>query len=274
MNGISVNRIWKLMRLELLFHWKYYVMLTIGSFFLLATFFFYVWNKFSAYWDLWDWRDQTFLGYLMAYKILLVFLVYGNAFFDLRSKANSERYLLIPASNWEKLLSQLFIKIGLAEIILPLVFWLSANFASLIWVNFLQEIFHPENLAEFQLIGIGIIWPFPPDQNWAIYLLMLGIYLVLISIFFAGNLYFGKWNLVLTPVSLFIFYLIITSSSVGLSQLLFTKDESILSFNISINEPEIFTDVPLMVLVIIFLLFLGSALSYLVAYYRLKEREV
>lgn len=249
-------------------------MLMIGVFLLVTFALFYVWNSFSGYWKRWGWGPDVFFGYLITFKIIVTFLVYGNSFLDLRAKSGAERYLLIPATKTEKIIAQIFLKVGIAEIILPLVFWLSANFAGMLWTGFLQDIIEVEEKAQFTTFGLGIIWPFPPEQNWAVYALTIGFYLFFPSILFAGNLFFGKWNVVLTPLSTFIFYLILAASSIGLSQMLFEKEESIWSFNISIDQPEIFTDVPLMILLIIFLLYAASALSSVVAYFKLKEREV
>jgi hypothetical protein len=112
-----------------------------------------------------------------------------------------------------------------------------------------------------------------PDNSLVVQLLILGISLLLFSLLFAGSLYFGKWNVVLTPLSTFVFYLILAGSSIGLSHMLLSKT-SMFSFDISLDQPEIFTDVPLIILICIFLLYTASALSYVVAYFKLKEREV
>jgi hypothetical protein len=104
-------------------------------------------------------------------------------------------------------------------------------------------------------------------------LLIVGISLLLFSLLFAGSLFFGKWNVVLTPLSVFVYYLILAGSSIGLSHMLLRKT-SMFSFDISLVQPEFFDGVPLIMLMILVLLYSASALSYVVAYFKLKEREV
>ena len=274
MNDFSFARIGKLMRLEFLLHRKYYWMLILGGFLLVVFLMLFVWYQNSSDLDEWIWERGAYVGIFIGFKILILFLVVAQSFLDLRSQSSAERYLLLPASTLEKLISQVVFKFGLAELILPIVFWVGIKVAALVWLGFVQQVFDLPIPAELASFDFDMLWSFPGDQNWAVYLLLWGLMLITPSLFFTGSLFFGKWNIVLTPLSIFVFYLFLTGSSLALSQSLFSKEESVWSFSISIEHPEIFDDVPLMILVIIFLLYAASALSYVVAYFKLKEREV
>ncbi len=286
MKEFSIHRIAKLMRLEFLLHRKYYSMLAIGTFLFTMVFMLFLWyqnHKNAMVFDSnlegtgakeWIWEKGAYFGILLGFKFLVLFLVIAQSFKELRSRAAAEFYLLLPSTHLEKLISQFIFLIVLAEVVLPFVFWSAIQTAKLIWAGFVRGIDGFTGVADISFFELILFLPGIKDQNWGVIVLTYGIILFVISLLFSGSLFFGKWNVVLTPLSTIVFYLILAGSSIGLSQILFSKQESVWSFNISIDQPEIFNDVPLMIVVIIFLLYAASALSYVVAYFKLKEREV
>jgi hypothetical protein len=219
------------------------------------------------------WEKSSYLGIFIGFKLLVFFVVIAQSFKELRSRSSAEFYLLLPSSVLEKVSAQFIFLITLAELILPFVFWLAIQLAYWFWPGLIARDNVLIEISEISFFELTMFFS-SSGNNWAIQLLVVGISLLLFSLLFAGSLYFGKWNVVLTPLSTFVFCLILAGSSIALSQILFSKEESIWSFNISIDQPEIFTDVPLMILLIIFLLYSASALSYVIAYFKLKEREV
>ena len=285
MRNLSFGRIGKLMRLELVLHRRYYAMLVLGTFLFTFLFLLFVWYKNSEEANDFEvtiegvsfpgsiWEKSSFLGIFIGFKLLVFFVVIAQSFKELRSRSSAEFYLLLPSSVLEKVSAQFVFLITLAELILPLVFWLAIQTAYWFWTGLIaggSVLIEVSEISFFELT----MFMSSPDNSWVVQLLIVGISLLLFSLLFAGSLYFGKWNVVLTPLSVFVYYLILAGSSIVLSQILFSKEESIWSFNISIDQPEIFTDVPLMILLIIFLLYSASTLSYVVAYFKLKEREV
>jgi hypothetical protein len=273
------------MRLELVLHRRYYAMLVLGTFLFTFLFLLFVWYKNSEEANDFEvtiegvsfpgsiWEKSSFLGIFIGFKLLVFFVVIAQSFKELRSRSSAEFYLLLPSSVLEKVSAQFVFLITLAELILPLVFWLAIQTAYWFWTGLIaggSVLIEVSEISFFELT----MFMSSPDNSWVVQLLIVGISLLLFSLLFAGSLYFGKWNVVLTPLSVFVYYLILAGSSIVLSQILFSKEESIWSFNISIDQPEIFTDVPLMILLIIFLLYSASTLSYVVAYFKLKEREV
>lgn len=274
MNSFSFGRIGKLMRLEFLLHRRYYLMLAIGTFLFTLVFMLFVWYKNAESGSQWVWERGAYVGVFLGFKVLVFTLVIAQSFKELRSKSASAFYLLLPSSILEKLVSQFVFLISLAELVLPFIFWCAIQIAQLIWAGLVKGIDGSSGVSDIAFFELTLLTPGMKDQNWAVILLIYGLFSLVISLLFSGSLFFGKWNVVLTPLSTFIFHLILAGSSIGLSQMLFSEEESVWSFQISIDHPEIFTDVPLMILVIIFLLYAASALSYVVAYFKLKEREV
>jgi hypothetical protein len=285
MSDLSFGRIGKLMRLELALHRRYYAMLFLGTFLFTFLFLLFVWYKNSEAANDFDspiegvsfpqstWEKSSYLGIFIGFKLLVFFVVIAQSFKELRSRSSAEFYLLLPSSVLEKVIAQFVFLITLAELILPFVFWLAIQTAYWFWTGMIaggNVLIEVSEISFFELT----MFMTSLESSWHEQLLLAGISLWLFSLFFVGSLYFGKWNVVLTPLSVFVYYLILAGSSIALSQILFSKGESVWSFNISIDQPEIFNDVPLMIVVIIFLLYAASALSYVVAYFKLKEREV
>lgn len=285
MKELSFKRIANLMRLEFLLHRKYYLMLVIGTFFFTLLFMLFVWYKnsesarqFELYIDggnpnhsIWD--KSAYISLFIAFRVLVLFVVIAQSFKELRSRSSAEFYLLLPSSILEKLTAQFVFFMALAELVLPFIFWTAIQAAHWIWTDLIDQVIGVTGVSDISFLELTLFMS-SSGNTWAIQLLVAGISLLLISLLFSGSLYFGKWNVVLTPLSLFVYYLILAGSSIGLSQILFSKEKSVWDFSISIDQPEIFDGVPLMILVIIFLLYTASALSYVVAYFKLKEREV
>ena len=284
MIDLSFKRIGKLMSLELMLHRRYYAMLVLGTFLFTFLFLLFVWHKNSEVANDFDvtiegvdfpestWEKSSYLGIFIGFKLLVFFVVIAQSFKELRTRSTAEFYLLLPSSVLEKVSAQFIFLITLAELILPFVFWLAIQSAYWFWSGLIaggSVLIEVSGISFFELT----MFMSSPDNSLAVQLLIVGISLLLFSLLFAGSLYFGKWNIVLTPLSVFVYYLILAGSSIGMSHMLLSK-KSMFSFDISLGQPEIFTDVPLIILVSIFLLYAASALSYVVAYFKLKEREV
>lgn len=284
MNDFSFARIGKLIRLEFLLHRRYYAMLVLGAFLSTFLFLLFVWYKNSEAANDSDlpiegvnfsrstWEKSSYLGIFIGFKLLVFFVVIAQSFKELRSRSSAEFYLLLPSTVLEKVSAQFVILITLAELILPFVFWLAIQTAYWFWTGMIEGGNVLMEVSEISFFELTLFMS-SPDNSWAVQLLIIGISLFLFSLLFAGSLYFGKWNVVLAPLSVFVYYLILAGSSIGLSQILFS-DQSMFSFNISIDQPEIFDGVPLIMLLILVLLYSATALSYVVAYFKLKEREV
>jgi hypothetical protein len=284
MSNLSFGRIGKLIRLELVLHRRYYAMLVLGTFLFTFLFLLFVWYKNSEAANDFDvtiegvsfpgsiWEKSSYLGIFIGFKLLVFFVVIAQSFKELRSRSSAEFYLLLPATVLEKVSAQFVFLITLAELILPFVFWLAIQSAYWFWTGLIaggSVLIEVSEISFFELT----MFMSSSDNSLAVQLLIVGISLLLFSLLFVGSLYFGKWNVVLTPLSVFVYYLILAGSSIGLSQMLFSE-ESMFSFNISIDQPEIFDSVPLIILLILVLLYSASLLSYVVAYFKLKEREV
>jgi hypothetical protein len=284
MNDFSFARIGKLIRLEFLLHRRYYAVLVLGTFLFTFLYLLFVWYKNSEAANDSDlpiegvnfsrstWEKSSYLGIFIGFKLLVFFVVIAQSFKELRSRSSAEFYLLLPSTVLEKVSAQFVFLITLAELILPFVFWLAIQTAYWFWTGMIEGGNVLMGVSEISFFELTLFMS-SPGNSWVVQSLIIGISLFLFSLLFAGSLYFGKWNVVLAPLSVFVYYLILAGSSIGLSQILFS-DQSMFSFNISIDLPEIFDGVPLIMLLILVLLYSATALSYVVVYFRLKEREV
>lgn len=286
MSQFSISRIGKLMQMEFLLYRKFYSILAIGTFLFTLVGMLVIWHQYfegiqdvSSHLDgtaptQWVWEKGAYYGVFLTFKLLIWFLVIAQSFKALRRRSSAELFLLLPASVLEKLVAQVVFLIGLAELILPFLFWLAVRAAHWIWVGMIAKIKGIEGSIDVSIFDLTFFLPNIGDQNWGVFLLIYGLGLILTSWFFLGSLYFGKWNVVLSPLTMFLTYAVLAGSSIALSRVLFFREEEAWRFQINVNQPEIFPDVPLIMLVLIFLLYAGSLLSYVIAYFKLKEREV
>lgn len=264
MNNLSLSRVIKLIKLELLFHKNFYLTVLIGALVLVTVVILLAWNlaKNSSGW----YQKHYQVTYIFYFLGVLVFIV-GQGFKDLRTKASSERYLLLPASHLEKLLSQVLIKLTLAVVIMPVIFYLGAILAKLIGFDLIKNPLSVEYFGKVELLKFESLWILTQMENLDFRFVFIGVILFIFSFMLLGSQYFGKWNFVYTPLLKISFVSIISYSSTSIFRW-YKKG------NIEIDELEVFDGVSLFVFVLILLLFFGSALSYVMSYYKLKEREV
>ncbi len=265
MNNLSLNRILKLIKFEFLLHKKFYLTMLIGALMLITLVFLIAWDQTRGFSTGWQQKHYQFMymWYLLAVAIFIV----GQSFKDLRTKASSERYLLLPASHMEKLLAQVFIKVSLAVIVMPIVFWLGSFLARVIGLSFMQRLLKINFSEKIEFLSFESLWMLPEGQSWAAYALFIGIIFIVFSSMFMGGVYFGKLSVVFTPLANVLFILFVI-----FSWMTFFNRRS--NTNSNIDDLEVFDGVPLFVFVLMLLLFLGSLLSYVISYYKLKEREV
>lgn len=265
MNNLSLSRILKLIKFEFLLHRKYYLTILIGALMLITLVFLIVWDQTRGFST--GWQQKHYQYIYIWYQLAVAIFIVGQSFKDLRTKASSERYLLLPASHMEKLLAQVFTKVSLTVIVMPIVFWLGSLLARGIGLSLMRRLLKINFSEKIEFLSFESLWMLPEGQLWSAYALFIGIIFIVFSSMFMGGVYFGKLSVVFTPLAKVLFVLITLLSSMAL----FSWHRN---NNINVDDLEVFDGVPLFVFVLILLLFSGSFLSYVISYYKLKEREV
>lgn len=184
------------------------------------------------------------------------FILTSMVFKELHSPARSQFYLTLPATTSEKLFSSWILSsigfIVAANVALSLVLLLSNGLASLIWSS-----------------SVGLFNPFSNQSIQA-----MSVFIVLQSIFFLGAIYFRKNNFLKTILSLFVISFIINIIVALFMYILFGQMG--VGGNME-NMPADFiitmeSTVPKMARIAFYGII--APLCLLIAYFRLKEREV
>lgn len=201
---------------------------------------------------------------LMAVFVTIFSVLYvGHAFPAFRSKESSISYLMIPASVVEKFVFEFVSRIGLTVLTLPLLFWMTFNLQGYFFSIFTDLSFEPVGLQYIVKLEA------PEDYVFLIYALIIGGGLFALSLAFTGAAMFTKQPLVISlfavaiVVMFFGGYSYIVIEHLGLGKynppdrmlLVPTEEEQALTF-----------------FALVF--FAATVIMLLVAYRKLKEREV
>ncbi|MCH7402773.1 hypothetical protein ACFOUP_05620 [Belliella kenyensis] len=272
MNNLSISRILKLIKFEFLMHRRFYKMLLLAAFLIVFAILLYTMRKKAAFTND-DWEDRLYTSTYYFYMIGAMFLIVGQSFMDLRSKMEIDRYLLLPASNIERLLSQIIVKFGILFLIMPLIFFGAAILSRLVST----EIFYPmvKGYEKIESIRLETLWPLKPGRPVAYYMFVLGILFFIPSILFTGSLYFGKWNVVLTPLFILLIVMATVYSSLLIYRVFYYNYIRLGDFLDVSAEVRFFgEDIPVLILILMPIFYTGSVFSFIIAYHRLKEREI
>jgi hypothetical protein len=289
-NSLQINgtNISNLIRYEWMNRWKLYLAVGLNVFLSLIFFFLYIFYSnyqttalLSKYiisdgkniaWEAGNYQGIFFVGIF----ILAIFAT-GQSFLDLREKKAARQYLLLPASHLEKYLVQFLGRFLLPLMIYPILFWLASVLSvgivklSILLLFENKAIDFPEAVQFFQLFSL------PSEQPTIVYWILWGIFLLIPSLMFLGGIIFGKLNFVLMPLSVLLFSGLMALSFLGLSWILQLDSINLgeqMKFEVlNFDKPEIFSGIPLLLLVIIALFWIAIFLSYVVSYYRLTEKE-
>lgn len=275
-DNFQVSRMLNLARFEWMNRKKVYVLAFFTIIAFLITFFqsFFYSNLGSMRWE-----SGYYHGVFISGFFILSFLAVGQSFLDLREKKSASLYSTLPASHLEKYAVQLVMRVLLPLLSYPLLFWLASilsvelfKLGDLIF-SYSSESSNPEvaRLTDFLKLPEGQI----PIIYWAV-----GALICLIpSLMFSGGVFFGKWNFILMPLTIIAVCGFMTLSSLVLSVLIHPSTISddggqmkLEMFNF--DQPEIFSNTPLTVFVIVFCLWAAVFISYLASFYKLTEKEV
>ena len=211
--------------------------------------------------DLHPHRLETFQGFLISFVTVFGILYVGYSFPAFRSKESTISYLMIPASAVEKFVFEFVSRIGIILITLPLLYWVTFHLQGYFFSIFTDLVFVP--------IGLQYLVTIDDQVPALIYWLVAGGILFALSLAFTGAAMFNKQPLVKSVFSVAIVimffagysYIVIEHLGVG-----------------RYNPPERMMLVPLdeesALKSVSAALITGTIVMLIVAYRKLKEREV
>jgi len=207
-------------------------------------------------WMLDEWRNTFFILFSVSSCLII-----GHAFPYYRQKEKAISTIMLPASVFEKFISEYVVRIVLYTLIFPILFTLAAKlstpFATLI---------NPQ--ATITSFNLSSIFEIQTNAEFLLTLLPL-LYFTSSAFLFAGSAAFNKYPLVKTMIFLAVvltlgvgyFYILIEKLSLGNGIAYWVKSSLISSEENALNA-----------LYVILLVFISSTLTY--AFFKLKEKEI
>lgn len=274
-DNFQVSRMLNLARFEWMIRKRIYVVAFFTMIAFLITFFqsFFYSNLGSMRWE-----SGYYHGVFIAGFFILSVLAVGQSFLDLRQKKSARVYLTLPASHLEKYAVQFLMRVLLPLLSYPLLFWL-ASILSVELFKLGDMIFsYSSESSNPEVAQLADLFWLPEGQISAVYWLAGGFLVLIPSLMFSGGVFFGKWNFILMPFTVFLFYILMAVSTIGFLWIL--KPSSLvmgeqIEFRLpNLDVPELLPGVPLLMFVSVIMIWIGVFVSYLASYYKLTEKEV
>jgi hypothetical protein len=194
----------------LLNHKKY--LLTIAGAFILG--FIVLYTSMPSYVHKGDFRF-TFdaMRYTQVFGICLLGLLafVGSAFSELSTKIKTSNYLMLPASTFEKILSQFVIYVLAGSAIFVIVFWVDAHLARYAILSNLKSVYNEDlgpdkskyiEVFKYSMLLIKNKYPAISYWNWFEGLAIIFGMFSIGMYFFSVKIFFKKLGLIKTAISL------------------------------------------------------------------------
>ena len=277
----NTRRFCKLIYNDLLINYKQYILTIIGAF-ILGLVIIYLniprahYGEFRHIFDASKYT-QLFIMFLFGLGVFV-----GTAFPSLNSKVNISGYLLIPASTFEKFLSQFLIRIVAGLSLFLVIFWLDAHIARLISISQMIDYETKLHCADgakiidkfnFKMLFINFT-----DKNDSIhYLDMTGIMACIFTTIniglylFSVKLCFRKLALVKTLIS---FAVVIYCFVISWAIFMHIFYPETIGFRINMSGYELSNGINIISMWMMIMLYAAPVFLLPFGYFKLKEKQV
>lgn len=259
----SFSRFIKLMQNDFLLNYKKYLFTVAGAL-IVGYVILYMQmptREYSPDFNVWNY-SQTFLMCLLGLGAFV-----GMSFPDFSSKTSSMSYLLLPSSNFEKFMSQFFIRIVLGTVLFFIIFWIDARLARATALAVLSQFEYAPTIKPFEFSNIFYNIDRVFDR-----LVLIGCMVSIGTYLYSVRLYFKKLALVKTVISMTVAVLLMMLLFVTLSHVFYPGNYG--WWDIQLNTYEIYKHYGNMDLWI-YTIFLLSWIFFLpLGYFKLKEKQI
>lgn len=258
----SPQRFVMLLRYDLIINYKKYIFTAVGAF--IAGFLLlytalpskHSFNSFpmQAYWEL-------LIPALLAFGAFV-----GLSFPEAGNKINLTRYLLLPASNFEKFTSQFTIRILLGGLLFLAIFWVDAYLARIVIVNSAESLGLVSQIEPFSYSSL--LDTIKSDKEYPLIFLTIfaiGFYL------FSSRLFFGKFGLVKSLIGLTALGYIFSLLMVMFTHIFYPET---IGFKVNITDYIVYKEYSNMELFIGFMATLSIITLLPLGYFKLKEKQL
>jgi len=200
---------------------------------------------------------------IISVGLMALALFAGNPFPEFNHKTGTADYLLLPASTFEKLLTQILIYVVLGSICYLLIFWVDAHLAR--WTVMAGAAAQSKQVV-IEPFRYAILW----EEMERPYVVWLGITGIGISLF-ALRLFFKRYAFVKSVLVLFGLFGFWCCFMVGCSHLFYPETQG---FNIHFSDFKMYNG---MYLVEVYFLIMAHCIwltAFPLAYYKLKEKKL
>jgi len=207
----------------------------------------------------WDNKSYEVTFVTLFFPLGIIFA--GHSFPAFRSKERSMSYLMLPASASEKYIFEFLMRVVLYIILMPLIFWMVANFEGAVVHYFVP------NLVNYRFSFSGFNHSHIDNERWVSYAIAQGFLFIFIACF-TGASHFTK-----SPIIKTMFTISLIAMGYGLFTLLLLKGLNLEAFHIE-NKRIFFirNEHDGMVFLAVFETVINLSLLA-IAWFRLKEKE-
>ncbi len=228
-----------------------------------------------------SWRGAN-LDFSIQASTLIIGLFLGGSIFanfifkDFSEKSNSGKFLMLPASHFEKLMAGVFYSLIVFPVIFLAVFFI-IDFSFVQYINNKHLVLLENNKEAIKNWRENI--PFlnqileKPIRDKQI---LIGFWLVSQTFTILGSIIFGRWSIIKTAVTGFIIFFIYIFINLFFNKLLISHlFETIVENNLG-NAMEITKPINeiIMKVMAIFTLFILPTILFITSYFKLKEKQV
>lgn len=258
----SPARFFQLLRHDLIINHKRYIFTTVGA---LIAGFLLLYSTLPSKHSL---ATYPALAYLEVFLMTLLALgaFVGLSFPEINNKLSTAKYLLLPASIFEKFMAQFVVRILFGSLVFLSIFWIDAQLVRAIIVSSAESIGLTSNIEPFSYGEM--IKGFNQEKEFSIIIIgivAIGFYLFSVRLFFAK---FGLVKSLITLIALGYLFMILM---VTFSHIFYPET---IGFNVNVNNYVVYKGFLNMDLFAAFVAVICFIALLPLGYFKLKEKQL
>ncbi|WP_215223756.1 hypothetical protein [Echinicola shivajiensis] len=225
------------------------------------------------------WKVESYLASFLLGYFIFGTLITCKSFPGLENHYSTISYLSLPASAFEKFLAQWILRLLLFAIFYPIIFKLSVNLT--IWLykgvnsEYFDSVVPGVSGIEIEYFSFFAMFPNPYFEKGIFGIVAMGM-TGLSYLFMTGTL-FGKWNIIKGPLSAILLYFTYVFLILLIFRILNSVEGGVWNGMTNYKHPKIplfNSEIPLTELGGAIVLICFPIICWIIAYFRLKEKEV
>lgn len=255
----NIHRFGHLLKADILLNHRRYLFMVVGA--IIVFYLIFLMNMSNDRWYGKDNYGNMFILFVMGLGVFV-----GTAFPELKNKISTGNYLLLPASTFEKFLSQFLIRFVIGSIVFLLIFWVSAHLSRFTALRIADLRMWTANIESFNFSMLSDTLVSNNEKY-----LIVTLPLSMLAFMFAGRLFFKSQTIVKTLSAGVVISFTITCFVVLMSHIFYPETKG---FNIELPTYRLFKNVYNTQYLAYVISYTGWIFFLLIAYFKLKEKQV